>query len=520
MRTLVAVCTLVVVAGAYAVEPDPVALELAEENDWGPLPNAPSSALEFLIREKLTDEARLLSDSNFDSPVGAGDALLLRKRLEMPGLDPTGQGVEQFSMVQRLRLDTGELSAMRRMLNNEIIDQRRASFGADSKVLGAGLILGAQAMAGMGAMIDQEIAASGFGGIPLFDGMLGAAMTGSMLGTGPLEDSGMFGEITCEMLESDAIDYSETFAIGVSPLTNRFSISTFLAGPACFLRIIGERFYVGAAAQDGSDAGIDGLLAYMAAMGQNFGDSLVFRGFEGSADDKVAVVGITGLNIQEDLPDGGTLTIHEMNRSIDADAYVPAAMTMVGTMQKGGQQKEITWEATWSDYRNIAGTALYEPHHQTAGVSNMLSDAERAQMAEAEQQLAEFEKQLASMPADQREMMERMVGPQIAQYRSMASGGGTSFEMITQKFDANPDLLDPDNNLGAMAGEDREDLIVKQVQKDLAALGYDPGPMNGKLTPETVNAIRAFERDNGMPETGQATMELINVLTIQVLAAG
>jgi len=61
-------------------------------------------------------------------------------------------------------------------------------------------------------------------------------------------------------------------------------------------------------------------------------------------------------------------------------------------------------------------------------------------------------------------------------------------------------------------------LLVKQVQKDLDTLGYDPGPMTGELTAQTVAAIKAFQADIDMPVTGEATMELVNILTVKVLA--
>jgi hypothetical protein len=38
-------------------------------------------------------------------------------------------------------------------------------------------------------------------------------------------------------------------------------------------------------------------------------------------------------------------------------------------------------------------------------------------------QLDEMERQLADLPPDQREMMERMLGPQMEQIRQMMAGG-------------------------------------------------------------------------------------------------
>ena len=214
------------------------------------------------------------------------------------------------------------------------------------------------------------------------------------------------------------------------------------------------------------------------------------------------------------------MTINEMETRIAIDALVQTQLSMIGTMEQDGQTRDVRFDTEWGDFRPVAGTALYEPYRQKMGVNGMLSDAERAQMAEAQEQLAEYETQLAAMPADQRAMMERMIGPQLGQIRNMVQGDGFSMEMVTTSIDVSPSLLDPKNNLGTLAGDDQQSLIIKQVQKDLDVLGYEPGPMSGDLTPETVAAIKAFEADNGMPVTGQATMTLANALSVVVLGVG
>mgnify|MGYP000268176642 CR=1 FL=1 len=43
--------------------------------------------------------------------------------------------------------------------------------------------------------------------------------------------------------------------------------------------------------------------------------------------------------------------------------------------------------------------------------------------------------------------------------------------------------------------------VIRSVQRSLAKLGYKAGPANGRLTPETARAIRAFEGDQALPET-------------------
>jgi len=54
--------------------------------------------------------------------------------------------------------------------------------------------------------------------------------------------------------------------------------------------------------------------------------------------------------------------------------------------------------------------------------------------------------------------------------------------------------------------------LVAQVQRSLKRAGYDPGPVDGRLGPATRAAIRHFQRDNGLPETGEVDAGVLAVL--------
>ena len=51
--------------------------------------------------------------------------------------------------------------------------------------------------------------------------------------------------------------------------------------------------------------------------------------------------------------------------------------------------------------------------------------------------------------------------------------------------------------------------VIRSVQHSLAKLGYKPGSPSGRLTPETARAIRAFEADQALGETGRVSGPLI-----------
>ncbi len=49
---------------------------------------------------------------------------------------------------------------------------------------------------------------------------------------------------------------------------------------------------------------------------------------------------------------------------------------------------------------------------------------------------------------------------------------------------------------------------VSRVQAALTRLGYDPGPIDGVQGPKTEQAIRSYQRNNGLVVDGRATAEL------------
>jgi peptidoglycan hydrolase-like protein with peptidoglycan-binding domain len=51
--------------------------------------------------------------------------------------------------------------------------------------------------------------------------------------------------------------------------------------------------------------------------------------------------------------------------------------------------------------------------------------------------------------------------------------------------------------------------VILSVQTSLAKLGYRSGRLDGQLTPDTMHAIRAFEVDQGLPESGRISGPLV-----------
>ena len=58
------------------------------------------------------------------------------------------------------------------------------------------------------------------------------------------------------------------------------------------------------------------------------------------------------------------------------------------------------------------------------------------------------------------------------------------------------------------------------IQRDLIALGYDPGDANGQMSTQTIVAISKFQAENGLEVTGEASPQLAGILSAKRDAAG
>jgi peptidoglycan hydrolase-like protein with peptidoglycan-binding domain len=56
------------------------------------------------------------------------------------------------------------------------------------------------------------------------------------------------------------------------------------------------------------------------------------------------------------------------------------------------------------------------------------------------------------------------------------------------------------------------DDLTKMIQKDLIALGYDPGNIQGEMSTETAVAISRFQAEHDMDVTGEATPQLAGII--------
>ena len=127
-------------------------------------------------------------------------------------------------------------------------------------------------------------------------------------------------------------------------------------------------------------------------------------------------------------------TIETMSLWVDRRQLVPLKLRMEGTAMMDGQLRPIFIEQISTDYQDVPNSDMYESYRQIMRMGGILDEAQEQQMAEARIQLAEFDQQLASVPEDQRKMMESMMGSQIDMMRKMVSGGALEVESIVTEI--------------------------------------------------------------------------------------
>ncbi len=238
--------------------------------------------------------------------------------------------------------------------------------------------------------------------------------------------------------------------------------------------------------------------------------------------------------------DGQEITWNTVKMQVDANRFVPLLFTMEGVIDDGNERRPITIEREDTDYRNVAGCgAMYRPFKSVMRMGGMMTPEQQAELAEAAAQLDDLEAQMASMPADQRQMMENMLGPQLEMIKNMASGGGIEIVSTVAELRCNTGLPNPieianttfggtfgvasapavSSNGCADSTSNTDSSLLRMIQIDLKKLSYEPGNTDGVLDKLTIVAITKFQASKGMEITGQPSPQLAGILQAELAGA-
>ena len=145
---------------------------------------------------------------------------------------------------------------------------------------------------------------------------------------------------------------------------------------------------------------------------------------DGSSVHVLAIDDLSALDIaQPTAPDGMDFVPKSGRIFIDDQIMAPRRMEFVGDATADDGVHEVTMRMDLEDYRDVEGLLI--AHHtviQIEGLGAMIDP-------EMQAQFEAMEKQLADIPPEQRQMVERMMGPQMEQMRQMMSGGDDGMTM-------------------------------------------------------------------------------------------
>jgi hypothetical protein len=144
---------------------------------------------------------------------------------------------------------------------------------------------------------------------------------------------------------------------------------------------------------------------------------------DGTAVHVLAVDDLSDLAIAQSTPDEMEFQPKTGRIYIDADRMIPRRMEFVGDATTPNGQHEVTVSIDLQDVRNVQG--MFVPFRTAMRITGMQAMID----PETQAQLREMEEQLAALPPEQRQMMERMVGPQLDQLRQMMAGNGDAMSI-------------------------------------------------------------------------------------------
>ncbi len=150
---------------------------------------------------------------------------------------------------------------------------------------------------------------------------------------------------------------------------------------------------------------------------------------------------------------GQEFTLNSLRLWVDDAADVPVKMRMEGEVRDGSETRELRIEREDTEFQTGPGCGDFvQPLRNVMRIAGVLSPAEEAQMAEAQQKLAEFKLQMDAMPPAQKNMIMRQMGSQMEMFEKMASGGGIEIVSLVTAMRCNAGVPAPTAYVNTLPG--------------------------------------------------------------------
>jgi len=161
---------------------------------------------------------------------------------------------------------------------------------------------------------------------------------------------------------------------------------------------------------------------------------------DGRATWVLAVDDLSGLSLlpPTPAPDEAEIRPTSMRIFLDPEAWVVRRMELGATVTTPRGESPVTTRVDFGDFRGVEG--FLHPFRTVTvleGLGGALTPEEREQ---AQRSLAQAEEQMAAMPAEQRRMLEQMLGEQLRQLRETLATGTVTVEVQVLEVQVNRGL--------------------------------------------------------------------------------
>lgn len=161
------------------------------------------------------------------------------------------------------------------------------------------------------------------------------------------------------------------------------------------------------------------------------------EGFRDVGGERCHVVGVTDFRGTDLFGAGGATGMEDFEPEkatflVDADDYLLRGVELKGTSTAGGEPREVTFRAEFSDYREVEGVVHpFRTSVSVRGMGQRMSPGERAQVRES---LRRMRSRMEEMPERQRAMMEKLMAGGIEQMEKMTASGAVDFTVRVKEI--------------------------------------------------------------------------------------
>lgn len=120
---------------------------------------------------------------------------------------------------------------------------------------------------------------------------------------------------------------------------------------------------------------------------------------------------------------------------LDVDQYVLRRLVIEGDFEDENQERAVTVDAVFGDYREIGG--MLHPFNTRVVLRGLTAQLSQEELAEARRSLEELRQQLESMPESQRDVMKSSLAPQMDKLDELVSSGNLEIMVVVKELRIN-----------------------------------------------------------------------------------